>query len=133
MTREDFDDETLMAFADGELDEATSAQLETALAADDGLAARLAVFLDTRRTRDHARHGFSQTRGNLFVDQRLQRIGDRAAGIEENRQTGRQAIVCRKRRLQSCTRRLVQFAIGERHQGLVVEVLSRHALSLIHI
>lgn len=50
MTREDFDDETLMAFADGELDEATSTRLETALAADDGLAARLAVFLDTRRT-----------------------------------------------------------------------------------
>lgn len=50
MTRTDFDDETLMAFADGELDEATSIELETALAADDALAARLAVFLDTRRT-----------------------------------------------------------------------------------
>ncbi|MBB3975210.1 hypothetical protein GGQ64_000386 [Rhizobium azooxidifex] len=50
MTRTDFDDETLMAFADGELDEATSIELETALASDDALAARLAVFLDTRRT-----------------------------------------------------------------------------------
>lgn len=49
MTREEFDDETLMAFADGELDEATSERLETALAADDALAARLAIFLDTRR------------------------------------------------------------------------------------
>jgi hypothetical protein len=48
MTRYDFDDETLMAFADGELDEATSVRLETALAADEALAERLAVFLESR-------------------------------------------------------------------------------------
>lgn len=48
MTRQDFDDETLMAFADGELDEATSAQLEAALAGDEALAERLAVFFETR-------------------------------------------------------------------------------------
>ncbi|TRA97938.1 MULTISPECIES: anti-sigma factor [Rhizobium/Agrobacterium group] len=48
MTIEHFDDETLMAFADGELDEATSLRLETALETDDALAERLAVFLDTR-------------------------------------------------------------------------------------
>ncbi|NTB97150.1 hypothetical protein G6M84_11545 [Agrobacterium tumefaciens] len=48
MTKEHFDDETLMAFADGELDEATSLRLETALETDDTLAERLAVFLDTR-------------------------------------------------------------------------------------
>ncbi|MDA5635033.1 MULTISPECIES: anti-sigma factor family protein [Rhizobium/Agrobacterium group] len=48
MTKEHFDDETLMAFADGELDEATSLRLETALEIDDALAERLAVFLDTR-------------------------------------------------------------------------------------
>ncbi len=50
MTREEFDDETLMAFADGELDPATSERLETALASDEALAARLAIFLDSRRT-----------------------------------------------------------------------------------
>ncbi|MCZ7465635.1 hypothetical protein [Rhizobium rhizogenes] len=48
MTKEHFDDETLMAFADGELDEATSLRLETALETDEALAERLAVFLDTR-------------------------------------------------------------------------------------
>lgn len=48
MTRHDFDDETLMAFADGELDEATSARLEAALATDETLAERLAVFFESR-------------------------------------------------------------------------------------
>ncbi|MCZ7888928.1 anti-sigma factor family protein [Agrobacterium salinitolerans] len=48
MTMEHFDDETLMAFADGELDEATSLRLEMALETDEALAERLAVFLDTR-------------------------------------------------------------------------------------
>ncbi|UXT51140.1 hypothetical protein FY136_17680 [Agrobacterium tumefaciens] len=48
MIMEHFDDETLMAFADGELDEATSLRLEKALESDEALAERLAVFLDTR-------------------------------------------------------------------------------------
>lgn len=48
MIMEYFDDETLMAFADGELDEATSLRLEKALESDEALAERLAVFLDTR-------------------------------------------------------------------------------------
>ena len=49
MTRHDFDDETLMAFADGELDGAQSLALEEALARDEALAERLAVFLDSRQ------------------------------------------------------------------------------------
>lgn len=49
MSKDVFDDETLMAFADGELDEAQSLALEEALAGDDALAERLAVFLDSRR------------------------------------------------------------------------------------
>jgi anti-sigma-K factor RskA len=49
MTGHDFDDETLMAFADGELEEAQSLALEEALAHDEALAQRLAVFLDSRR------------------------------------------------------------------------------------
>lgn len=48
MTMEHFDDETLMAFADGELDAATNQRLETALETDEVLAERLAIFLDTR-------------------------------------------------------------------------------------
>jgi anti-sigma factor RsiW len=44
----DFSDETLMRFADGELDEETAAALDRALAHDEDLAARLAVFIDTR-------------------------------------------------------------------------------------
>lgn len=48
MTMEHFDDETLMAFADGELDEVTSLRLETALETDEALAERLSVFLHTR-------------------------------------------------------------------------------------
>lgn len=49
MNKDEFDDETLMAFADGELDEARSLALEEALATDEALAERLAVFLDSRR------------------------------------------------------------------------------------
>ncbi|KAA9384007.1 anti-sigma factor [Neorhizobium galegae] len=49
MNKIDFDDETLMAFADGELDAAGSLALEEALATDDALAERLAVFLDSRQ------------------------------------------------------------------------------------
>lgn len=49
MSKEQFDDETLMAFADGELDEAQSLALEEALVEDEALAERLAVFFDSRR------------------------------------------------------------------------------------
>ena len=45
---ETFSDEILMRFADGELDEATAARLERALAADDALMVRLALFTETR-------------------------------------------------------------------------------------
>lgn len=45
---ETFSDEILMRFADGELDEATAARLERALAADDALMMRLALFTETR-------------------------------------------------------------------------------------
>lgn len=43
-----FDDETLMAFADGELDEATTLAVERALETDDALMMRVATFLETR-------------------------------------------------------------------------------------
>lgn len=43
-----FDDRTLMAFADGELDDETAAAVEQAMATDDDLAGRVALFLDTR-------------------------------------------------------------------------------------
>lgn len=49
MTKMTFDDETLMAFADGELDAERSRELETALESDDALVDRLAVFIDSRR------------------------------------------------------------------------------------
>ncbi|WP_075289319.1 anti-sigma factor family protein [Pararhizobium arenae] len=49
MTKQNFDDETLMAFADGELDEAETLAIEEALATDDALAERLAVFMDSRQ------------------------------------------------------------------------------------
>ncbi|MDN3713648.1 zf-HC2 domain-containing protein [Paracoccus cavernae] len=42
-------DETLMAYADGELDQAEAAAVEAALAADPGLQARLRPFSETRR------------------------------------------------------------------------------------
>ena len=42
-------DETLMAYADGELDEAEAATVEAALAADPALQARLRPFSETRR------------------------------------------------------------------------------------
>jgi anti-sigma factor RsiW len=49
MTKQNFDDETLMAFADGELDDAQTLAIEDALATDDALAERLAVFMDSRK------------------------------------------------------------------------------------
>ncbi|MCL6654795.1 hypothetical protein A6R70_21150 [Agrobacterium rubi] len=48
MSEKQFDDEILMAFADGELDEERSLALERALEQDDALAERLADFLDSR-------------------------------------------------------------------------------------
>ena len=48
MTRQDFSDETLVAFADGELDAATETALKAALDRDPALAKRLAVFRATR-------------------------------------------------------------------------------------
>lgn len=43
-----FSDEQLMAFADGELDDATVMQIEAAMEADDDLVARVAMFIETR-------------------------------------------------------------------------------------
>ncbi|WP_105383091.1 anti-sigma factor family protein [Neorhizobium alkalisoli] len=48
MSREYFDDETLMAFADGELDAATSSRIEKALEEDETLAERVAGFSNSR-------------------------------------------------------------------------------------
>jgi anti-sigma factor RsiW len=48
MNRRDFDDETLMAFADGELDAATTAAIEEAMGSDDELIARVATFMESR-------------------------------------------------------------------------------------
>ncbi|MGO4838860.1 anti-sigma factor, partial [Rhizobiaceae sp. 2RAB30] len=44
----EFDDETLMAFADGELDAAATAAVEAAMETDDDLVARVAVFMESR-------------------------------------------------------------------------------------
>ncbi|WP_353685213.1 hypothetical protein [Mesorhizobium sp.] len=46
MIRREFADETLMAFADGELDDATAAAIEKAMQPD--IASRVALFLETR-------------------------------------------------------------------------------------
>ncbi|MCV9967168.1 hypothetical protein OIU34_35640 [Pararhizobium sp. BT-229] len=43
-----FDDETVMAFADGETDAETTARIEAALETDDELMARVATFMETR-------------------------------------------------------------------------------------
>ncbi len=51
-----FDDETLMAFADGELDEATTQAVERAMETDDALVMRVAEFIETRAT---AREAFT--------------------------------------------------------------------------
>ena len=48
MQTPEFTDEELMAYADGELDEARAMTLDQALAEDAGLADRLALFVDTR-------------------------------------------------------------------------------------
>jgi anti-sigma factor RsiW len=45
----DFDDETLMAYADGEADEATAGAIETAMETDTELAERVALFFDSRK------------------------------------------------------------------------------------
>lgn len=48
MTEARFTDEMLMSYADGELDEETALALEGAMEADDALALRAAVFIETR-------------------------------------------------------------------------------------
>jgi anti-sigma factor RsiW len=48
MTSRDFPDEILMQFADGELDQETSAKIEQAMETDDELVARVALFIETR-------------------------------------------------------------------------------------
>lgn len=50
MSEHSFDDETLMAYADGEADADTAARIEAAMAGDDALAERVALLTDTRRT-----------------------------------------------------------------------------------
>lgn len=47
MNKPYFDDETVMAFADGETDAETTAQIEQALEVDDDLVARVAQFMET--------------------------------------------------------------------------------------
>jgi anti-sigma factor RsiW len=49
MTRTDFSDETLMRFADGELDAETSAEIERAMETDEELVSRVALFIETRQ------------------------------------------------------------------------------------
>ncbi len=49
MKRGDFSDEILMAYADGELDADTRLALDAAMADDEELAGRVAMFADTRR------------------------------------------------------------------------------------
>lgn len=49
MTRTDFSDETLMRFADGELDADTAAEVERAMETNDELVARVALFIETRQ------------------------------------------------------------------------------------
>lgn len=48
MTEETFSDEMLMRLADGELDPVMAARIEQAMETDDGLVARVAVFIETR-------------------------------------------------------------------------------------
>jgi anti-sigma factor RsiW len=48
MIAREFDDETLMALADGELDDATAAAIEKAMGTNDDLASRVALFVQTR-------------------------------------------------------------------------------------
>ncbi|WP_099865312.1 anti-sigma factor family protein [Pararhizobium haloflavum] len=48
MNRHPIDDETLMAFADGELDEATAKKVEEAINADETVAERVALFAESR-------------------------------------------------------------------------------------
>lgn len=48
MSSRHFDDETLMAFADGELDAETSARVEAAMETDDELVMRVASFIESR-------------------------------------------------------------------------------------
>lgn len=49
MTTNEFSDETLMAFADGELDAAAAARVEAAINDDPSLAERVALFIQTRK------------------------------------------------------------------------------------
>lgn len=54
MTDPIFDDETLMAFADGELDAQTSAAVEEAMRDNEQLIARIGLFMETRKLSSEA-------------------------------------------------------------------------------
>lgn len=72
MTDQEFDDETLMRFADGELDDETSASLAEAMETDEALAARVALFVETRVA--------AQTALKPLLDEPVP--GDLAASVE---------------------------------------------------
>lgn len=71
----DYSDEILMAFADGELDEAQAQEVARAVAADPALSARVAMF---RRSREMMRDAFAQDQAKGAQDPLAAMI--RAAG-----------------------------------------------------
>lgn len=76
MQNSGFDDEELMAYADGELDEDRAMALDQALVEDEALAERLAVFLDTRSI---AKEAWAPALKEPVPDHLIQRVRDLAA------------------------------------------------------
>lgn len=87
MARNDFTDETLMAFADGELDPAEDARVAAAVAADPELARRLAVFSGTRDVLARAAAARPET---VVPDALMERV---RATLDAERTPGGQTVV----------------------------------------
>lgn len=71
MVTREFDDETLKAYAAGDLDEATSRMVERAMTTDDALAHRVGQMLERRTTSDDVGNGGDAVGALEAVAQRL--------------------------------------------------------------
>jgi anti-sigma factor RsiW len=89
----EFDDRTLMAFADGELDDETAAAVEKAMETDDDLAGRVALFLDTRVRAKEALQPLLDEPVPEALGQSVRRMADEAKQRGASRDEGTARVV----------------------------------------
>ncbi|MDQ6437858.1 anti-sigma factor [Mesorhizobium sp. LHD-90] len=95
MTKADFTDETLMRYADGELDAATAEALERDMETDDDLVARVALFIETRAAAKEALRPLLDEPVPAELTASVERMiaGKRAAGVAPQSGAGKPEAV----------------------------------------